>query len=167
MNSAGTPIAINMNTELNNYSESHNEVSKMKETANNVTEAPATTVAALTESNTEATSSVATTNNAVALVVAIITGKLKWVSNIQKDACLLIAILRSDETETDAFGNKLLVGIKLTRGLSARFQAAYGEIIFLGDDISVKIRTEDLAADIAEGKGRRNNPYFIGQELNY
>lgn len=101
--------------------------------------------------------------------VAAITGVLKWIAPELRDGCRAIAVLRDDETgPADANGRLPLTAVLLTKNLSERFDAALGEKIFRNySRITITVRTEDLAADLAAGKGRQRHPYFIGVEIQF
>lgn len=130
------------------------------------TEAPAN-IAVMTPT-TEIIASMTMAEVKAIFAVAFITGNLKWVSPaLGKDGCQSIAILRDDESATVADGRLLLTGIKLTKDVTARFSAEYGNTIFLGSTLTVEVRTDDVEKDISAGRGRSGHSYFIGQAITY
>ncbi len=129
------------------------------------TEAAAITVA---QPTTETVAPATTAAVIAVYLVAVITGVLHWVAPDLRDGCRSIAIARDDETELDADGRPLLTGVRLTKSMSARFDEAHGESIFVHETrLSITIRTENLEADLASGKGRSHSrkPYFVGQAV--
>jgi hypothetical protein len=100
-----------------------------------------------------------------------ITGDYKWKADcLDEDGCLAVAILRDNEDgPVDKEGRRPLTSATLTRSLSERFLAACGETIFKHRTrLAIEIRTENFAADLATGVGRRgtNKGNFIGQGID-
>lgn len=99
-----------------------------------------------------------------------IIGDYKWKADgLDEDGCLSVAILRDNEDgPVDNEGRRPLTSATLTRSLSVRFLAACGETIFKHRTrIAIEIRTENFAADLAAGVGRKGTGKgsFIGQGI--
>lgn len=98
---------------------------------------------------------------------ATLIGDLKWVSESLRQGCRAIAILVDGEKlPANAEGKKPLRGITLTRSKTELFDEMFGETVFIGDEISVTVRTTDLEGDLAQGVGTKGHPYFVGVSSN-
>lgn len=100
-----------------------------------------------------------------------ITGDYKWkAASLDTDGCLDVAILRDNEDgPVDEKGRLPLTSATLTKSLSERFLAACGETIFKHKTrMTITIRTENFAVDLATGIGRiaTGKGNFIGQGID-
>lgn len=98
-----------------------------------------------------------------AVTVATLSGALRWVPDNLRHGCQSIAIQADGEMlPADAQGRTPLRGITLSREATVEFYGKFCNTLFIGDNIDVSVRTEDLVADLGAGKGTKGKPYFIG-----
>jgi hypothetical protein len=94
-------------------------------------------------------------------------GELRLVFDEMYNDCRTICLLVDGETVI-MDGRPAYRAVTLNRTLTEKFNAAYFNTIFIGDAISIEVRTTDLQQDLANGKGLRGKKsYFIGLGMSY
>jgi len=105
-------------------------------------------------------------------VTAVITGRLVLTfDKVDWNGCRSICVQRdNEEFPADDQGRKPLRGVKLSREMTDKFDAALEKTIFKGKTIlEITVSTEDLEADLAKGRGVRGYKYayFVGTAVSY
>lgn len=111
-------------------------------------------------------------NSDVNGVTSVITGRLVLTfDKVDWNGCRSICIQRDDEEfPADDQGRKPLRGVKLSKQMTDKFDAALNNAIFKGKTVlDITVSTGDLEADLAKGRGVRGYkyPYFDGIAVTY